>query len=166
MLSSKYVEFGSRRVKIDLEENHGRKKIPIAYIQNICDIVGNIASVKEDYWDYNLPQIDEPIEIITFGLDGTCMLMAEEGYRQAMVGNIALYNKEGIRKHTIYTACRLEYGKKTFLEKLEYEIKRIKKVYPKACYVGLADGAKDNWSFLEQHTERQILDFYHASEYV
>ena len=30
----------------------------------------------------------------------------------------------------------------------------------------IADGAKDNWSFLSKHTGHQILDFFHASEYV
>jgi hypothetical protein len=32
--------------------------------------------------------------------------------------------------------------------------------------VGLADGAADNWRFLEDHTTVQILDFYHATEYL
>ena len=31
---------------------------------------------------------------------------------------------------------------------------------------GIADGAKSNWSFLGQHVEQQIADFYHASEYL
>ena len=165
MMTSKYAEFSSRRVENDLLENHG-VTVPIAYIQNICDIVGSIASIKEDYWEYELPKIEKPIKTITIGLDGTCVLMAEEGYRQAMVGTISLYDAEGIRQHTAYTASSPEYGKVHFLEKLEYEIKRVKDRYPQAEYIGIADGAKDNWSFLEQHTDKQVLDFYHASEYV
>ena len=27
-------------------------------------------------------------------------------------------------------------------------------------------GAKSNWAFLEQHTERQLLDFFHVTEYL
>jgi hypothetical protein len=27
-------------------------------------------------------------------------------------------------------------------------------------------GAKDNWTFLEQHTKRQRVDFYHVTEYL
>lgn len=37
---------------------------------------------------------------------------------------------------------------------------------PPHAQVGVADGAKTNWPFLTQHTERQILDFYHAAEYL
>jgi hypothetical protein len=32
--------------------------------------------------------------------------------------------------------------------------------------VGLGDGAKDNWTFLKQHAEECLLDFWHTSEYV
>jgi hypothetical protein len=32
---------------------------------------------------------------------------------------------------------------------LEREIMRVKKQYPKALYLGIADGAKNNGSFLE-----------------
>lgn len=46
------------------------------------------------------------------------------------------------------------------------EITRAKQHYPKALYLGIADGAASNWSFLEQHTQRQLLDFFHASESV
>lgn len=42
----------------------------------------------------------------------------------------------------------------------------MKQRYPTARYVGLADGAKENWTFLEQHTEVQLIDFYHATKYL
>jgi hypothetical protein len=59
-----------------------------------------------------------------------------------------------------------EYGRKRFLERLEREIKQTKDRYPHANYVGIADGAESNWKFLNEHTEAQILDFYHASGYL
>ena len=31
---------------------------------------------------------------------------------------------------------------------------------------GIADGAKNNWTFLEKHTSRQLLDFFHVTEYL
>jgi succinylarginine dihydrolase len=37
---------------------------------------------------------------------------------------------------------------------------------PAALYLGIADGAASNWRFLEPHTERQLIDFFHASEYL
>ena len=59
-----------------------------------------------------------------------------------------------------------EYGKARFLERLEREIERTKARYPKANYVGIADGAASNWQFLNRHTSEQVLDFYHASGYL
>jgi hypothetical protein len=49
---------------------------------------------------------------------------------------------------------------------MEREIAHIKRLYPHARCVGVADGARSNRDFLEPHVEEQILDFYHASEYV
>jgi predicted dienelactone hydrolase len=35
-----------------------------------------------------------------------------------------------------------------------------------ASYAGIADGAQSNWDFLAPHTATQILDFYHAAQYL
>jgi len=59
-----------------------------------------------------------------------------------------------------------EYGKASFLERLEREIGRTKARYPQATYVGIADGAASNWQFLKRHTTEQVRDFYHASGYL
>jgi hypothetical protein len=164
-VSSKYADIGGARVQKDLESNHGRK-VSKSHIQKICDVVGSIASVKEDSWNYRLPSFDKEIRTVTVGLDGTCMLTVGNGYRQAMVGTVGLYDEEGTRLHTIYAAARPEYGKQTFLNRMEREIGRVRHLCPDAEYVGLADGARDNWPFLEKHTSVQIIDFYHASGYI
>jgi PTN/MK heparin-binding protein family, N-terminal domain len=39
-------------------------------------------------------------------------------------------------------------------------------LYPSALYIGIADGAHDDWEFLERHTTKQTFDFYHATEYL
>lgn len=52
------------------------------------------------------------------------MLVCEDGYREAMVGTVSLYDGEGVRQHTIYLGAAPEYGKKSFLKRLEREIKR------------------------------------------
>ncbi len=59
-----------------------------------------------------------------------------------------------------------EYGKGTFLQRFEKEISTIKKRYLNALYLGIADGAKNNWTFLEKHTDRQLLDYFHVTEYL
>ena len=53
-----------------------------------------------------------------------------------------------------------------FCKRLEKEISTVKKHYPDALYLGIADGATSNWSFLETHTSRQLLDFFHVTEYL
>jgi hypothetical protein len=49
---------------------------------------------------------------------------------------------------------------------MEREIGRLLHQYPTAYRLGLAAGANDNWTFLDQCTEAQLLDFYHASAYI
>jgi hypothetical protein len=83
-----------------------------------------------------------------------------------MVGTISLSDKEGDRLHTIYQSATPESGKATVWQRMTREIKQVQQLYPAACYLGLADGAKDNWSLLESHTERQVLDFYHTTGYL
>jgi len=162
-ISSKMANGVAREVKRDLRENHGRE-VALSYIQNLSEAVGSIVQAKEEGENYEPPEIDVKIESVGIGLDGTCMLMCENGWREAMVGTISLYDGEGERQHTIYLGAT--YGRKRFLERLEREISQTKARYPKATYVGIADGAESNWKFLNEHTEEQILDFYHASGYL
>ena len=103
------------------------------------------------------------------------MLLREDGWRQAMVGSISLLNNEGIRIHTTYLAQAPEYlycvrstryGKETFYRDLANEIETTKKAYPGIRCIGVADGAPDNWKFLESFVDVQVLDFFHATEYL
>jgi hypothetical protein len=165
MIAHKYAEFGSGRVIIDLEENHGRK-VARSFVQNVADAVATVALAKEESWNYALPAMEHPVSAIALGLDGTCLLMCEDGWRETMVGTIGFYDRAGERQHTIYMAATPEYGKATFLERMDREVDRVKALYPKARYVGIADGARGNWDFLEPRTEIQIVDFYHAAEYL
>ena len=125
-----------------------------------------VALAKEEDREYALPKLEGSVATVAIGMDGTCLLMCEDGWREAMVGTNGLYNRDGERQHTIYLAATPEYGKATFLDRLEREIERVKAAYPRARYVGLADGAKGNWEFLARHTEVQMIDFWHAAEYL
>lgn len=49
---------------------------------------------------------------------------------------------------------------------MDMEIERLKKQYPKVSYVGIADGAKSNWNYLASQIGVEVLDFYHASQYL
>jgi len=83
-----------------------------------------------------------------------------------MAGTIAFYDAAGERLHTIYTGAAPEYGKQTFLTRMEEEIDRVKDKYPNARYVGISDGASDFAPWLEKHTTTQVLDFWHLTEYL
>ena len=164
-LSHKYSQGNANSVCTDLKDNHNRV-IAKSTVQNVTDWVGSIATAQEEKWEYELPELDEPVSTIVFSLDGAYVLMANEGYREAMVGNLSLYDCEGERQHTLYLGEAPEYGKASFKERYEHEIASIKARYPDALYLGIADGAKDNWTFLEQHTQQQLVDFYHVTEYL
>jgi len=163
MVSSKYSTQSVRDVETDLADNHGRI-ISRTYIQDISDAVGIVVASKP--WKYTTGV--EPSEVSSVGvsLDGTCMLLRNDGWREAMVGSISLYDEDGERLHTSYFAQSPEYGKERFLREFEKEIAATKQLYQGKTYVGVADGAADNWKFLGKHTEMEVLDFYHATEYL
>ena len=165
IVSNKYAHLNAPSVCRDLEANH-RRAIAHSYLQNVADEVASIAAAKEESWHYATPKLDEAIETISLSLDGAMLLMKDDGWREAMVGSLSLYDTEGERRHSIYIGAAPEYGKERFFKRFEQEIAHVKKLYPKAHYLGVADGAKDNWSFLEKHTKTQILDFFHATEYL
>jgi hypothetical protein len=164
-VSSKLAYGSARDVQRDLGENHGRS-VAVSYIQNVSEAVASIIEAKEESWNYVPPKLDVDVHSVAIGLDGTCMLLCETGWREAMVGTISLYDALGERQHTIYIGATPEYGKANFMERLEREIQRTKARYPQATYIGVADGAASNWQFLKNHTHEQILDFYHASGYL
>jgi len=164
-VAHKYAEFSSARLREDLEQNHGRS-ISRGLARDIAEAVACVAQIKQEDWSYALPKLEEPPASVGVGLDGTCSLMTEEGWREAMVGTLAFFDKSGDRQHTVYLAATPEYGKAKFLAPLEAEIGRAKLKFPGARYVGIADGASGNWEFLGRHTEVQVTDFWHAAEYL
>jgi hypothetical protein len=165
VLSHKYAEFSSPRAQLDLKENHGRS-VSRCLIQDVADAVAATVLAKEEDWDYTLPKFEEPPSTVAVSLDGTCLLMSEDGWRETMVGTLSFYDGEGERQHTIYLAATPEYGKAKFLDHLETEIGRARALCPDAHYLGIADGAKGNWEFLVRHTDVQVTDFWHAVEYL
>jgi len=165
MVSNKYAVMPSTRVSQDLADNHGRN-VARSYLQNLSEAVGQYVQAVEYRWHYAPPNLKNEVETISIGVDGANIFLSQEGYRETMVGTIALYDGEAERLQTIYQAAAPEHGKATFWQRMALEIQEVKKLYPDVKYVGIADGAKDNWSFLEPYTSTQVLDFYHATEYL
>lgn len=164
-VSRKVAESTAGAVAEDLTKNHNRP-LTQRFVQRLSRAVSTIVQAKEESWSYASDVKEGDVSAVGIGLDGTCMLMCEGAWRVAMVGTIALFDQEGNRQHTSYVAAPPEYGKEKFKERLTREIENTKKLYPKALCVGIADGATDNWTFLEKHTDKQTLDFYHATEYL
>lgn len=165
MVAHKYANGPATQVREDLMANHGRT-VARSYLHRMGEMVGAIAQAKEEEWTYHTPEVDQSVDHVAVGLDGTCMLMCEDGWREAMTGTVSLYDREGERLHSIYIGATPEYGKDTFYQRMEREIAHVKQLYPTARYVGLADGDHTNWSFLEGKVSEQIIDFYHAAGYV
>jgi hypothetical protein len=164
-LAHKYGEGSASRVVEDLRLNHNRA-VAKAYVQTVADAVAAVAMVKEEQWSYQLPELPAFVTTIGIGIDGTCLLMCKDGWREAMVGTISLYDQVGERLHTTYIGATPEYGKNSFFKRMSAEIAKVSATFPTATKVGVADGAKTNWPFLTKHTQCQILDFYHAAEYL
>jgi len=164
MVSSKYAESGATHVQKDLEANHGRH-LSKQYIQSLSQSIGNLIAEKKN-WNYDIDISVDHVKTVSFSLDGACMLLCNDGYRQAMVGSISLYYFDGERIYTRYIALPPEYGKAQFYKAFDHEIKNVRKLYPNVDYVGIADGASDNWTFLQPRVNEQILDFFHATEYL
>ena len=164
-VSSKYSDLGSARVQKDLSSNHNRR-ISREYIRMISESVSELIEDKSKKWNYTVPIEKKYVNSVGISLDGTCMYLSNDGWRLAMVGAIALYNKEGERLYTQYVAAPPKYGKQTFYDAFRSDINKIVSQYPGAIKIGVADGAADNWSFLEKHTTNQTLDFFHACEYL
>jgi hypothetical protein len=164
IVSHKFARGAAAEVVEDLEQNHGRPCLK-ASLQDLATHVGTVVQTKEESWSYATPQIGR-VTTVGIGIDGTCMLICDQKWREAMTGSISLYDKHGERLHTIYLGAAPEYGKETFFARMQREIEHVKSLYPNARFVGIADGAKSNWHFLGPHIDEQVLDFYHATQYL
>ena len=164
-ISHKYGEGPAARVVRDLLGNHGRS-VSDCFVQDTAAAVAAVVQVKEEQWHYATPPLAQPITTIGIGVDGTCMFVVDDGQRQAMVGTISLYDKEGQRHHTLYVAATPQYGKEAFYQRMSSEIQHVRQLYPQAHTSGVADGSEDNGTFLRQYTDDECIDFYHATAYL
>lgn len=165
MCSFKYAAMSSTVARTDLRQNHGRD-ISRCYLQDLAEAVGGIAQAKEEHWQYADPEPAAEVRTVSVGVDGACMFYCQEGWRQAMVGTISLYDGAGERLHTAYLAAPPEYGKERFLRQMETELQRYRQRYAQAAWVGVADGAHDHWTWLAGWVDELILDFWHAAGYL
>jgi hypothetical protein len=165
MLSWKYAHMSGGSVVKDMKMNH-LVDFSKNFVRQSVQRVGEFFAEHAHSWSYKLPDNLGLVHHIGISRDGAQMPVCPSGWREAMCGSISFYDATGERLHTIYKACSPEYGTQTFQSLMDSEVDAVKKMYPTCDYIGIADGAKSNWKQLENYADIQILDFFHASEYV
>jgi len=139
-----------------------------------------------------LLRADEPVPkeaaIVAVSLDGVMVPMrdgerqakrqcaaAEEqhlrgpcGYQEVGCGTLTLYDRDGERLRTARMARMPEPKKTTLKGTLAEELNAVLRERPDLEVVKIADGARDNWTFLSKDLPpgHEIVDFYHAAEHL
>ena len=90
------------------------------------------------------------------------------GYQEVGCGTLSFYDAEGERLSTMRLARMPEKHKATLKDTLSEEIAAVLEQRPDLTLVKLADGAKDNWSYLGAVLPQgiEIIDFYHACDHL
>lgn len=132
MMAHKLAQGSAADVQRDLEENHGR---PISKLlaQELSAFVSAVVQAKEETWHDATPPLQEDIAAVGAGIDGSCVLLCEGQWREAMTGTISLYDGTGERKHTIYVGAGTRQG----------DIHRAHGTRDRACQAAVSAGALD-----------------------
>jgi hypothetical protein len=88
------------------------------------------------------------------------------GYQEAGCGTLSFFDAAGERLETLRMARMPEAKKATLKAMLAAELRGVLAKRPDLHLVKLADGAKDNWTFLSGDLPEgvELIDFYHAAE--
>jgi len=91
------------------------------------------------------------------------------GYREVGCGTVSSYDGDGERLGTLRIGRMPEANKATLKQMLSAEVDAALSQRPDLEVVKLADGARDNWSYLDDlapqaATSVRLVDFFHAAE--
>ena len=88
------------------------------------------------------------------------------GYREAGCATLSFYDAEGKRLDTLYMGRMPEPKKAALKNTLSAELEAALGRRPDLHVVKVADGARDNWSYLDALAPQgaAVVDFYHATE--
>ena len=119
---------------------------------------------------------DIPADAVTasVSLDGVMVALrageggcAEACWREASCGTVSFHDAKGTRLKTLYLGRMPESGKIRLKAQLASEVAHIRRVRPEIRIGAVADGAADNWTFLESLSpETEVIDFWHACEHL
>lgn len=93
------------------------------------------------------------------------------GYREIGCGTVSFYDEDGEMLRAVRIGRMPESGKTTLKSMLLAELGQALAERPDLRLVGIADGARDNWTFLESTLAKIpdstcVLDFFHAAEHM
>ncbi len=117
---------------------------------------------------------DIPPEAVSasVSLDGVMVALraGEDGrdeacWREAACGTVSFHDRDGERLNTLYFARMPESGKPALKAQLASEVAHIRQARPDIAITAVADGAPDNWTFLESLSP-EAVDFWHACEHL
>lgn len=135
--------------------------------------------IKQDEFEKSVSEnFKIPKEAVAIGVSldgvlvpmkGAVVLPNDSRYEEASCGTYTYYDKEGEPLSTRRYGCMPEHKKVSMKNFLSKEVVEIIKSRPDLQLVKVADGAKDNWTFLEGELLPEgilVLDFYHAAEHL
>ncbi len=91
------------------------------------------------------------------------------GFKEVGCATLSLYDRDGERLRTVRLARMPEHKKTTLKASLTQELQAVLAQRPDLKVVTLADGAKDNWRYLDWDLPADstaIADFYHIAEHL
>ena len=88
------------------------------------------------------------------------------GYQEVGCASVSFYDSDGERLDTVRMARMPEAKKATLKSMLAAEVHAVLAQRPALTVVKVADGARDNWTFLEELVPEgeQRVDFFHVAE--
>ena len=116
-------------------------------------------------------EVPETACTMAVSLDGVMAPMKGSeggGYREASCASVSLYDAEGERLSTLRMARMPEEKKATLKTMVAAEVEAVLGKRPDLELVKIADGAKDNWTFLGEVLPEgvELIDFWHAAEHL
>ena len=120
-------------------------------------------------------EVPEAATMLSVSLDGvlvptryTQVIPGDSRYAEASCGTLSFYDQNGEILGTRYYSRMPEHKKKTLKTQLTQALEHVLAKRPSLEVIKIADGAKDNWTYLEDTLAQGecVLDFYHASEHL
>ena len=112
-------------------------------------------------------EVPDAARAVVVSLDGV-MAPMRGGYREAGCATVSLVDGEEQRLHSVRMGRMPQSYKATLKTMVAAEVEAVLAKRPDLTVVKLADGAKDNWTFLTRALPDgvELIDFYHAVEHL